>query len=73
MLFLNLMFLYLCSARFIKRLSNKTSFDGIWLISFFIYKFIADVCFKILKCERVNLNDGNYDYVSNHLNSMEHC
>ena len=49
------------SARFIKRLSNKNSFDGIWFLTFIIYKFTADSCFDILRCEKLyGVNETEY-------------
>ena len=56
------------SARFIKHLSNKNSFDGIWFLTFIIYKFVADTCFNVLRCQKVLSNgqssDLYGDYVS---------
>lgn len=59
------------SARFIKHLSNKNSFDGIWFLTFVIYKFIADTCFSILRCQKVVRNDGDVhgEFVSDACNS----
>ena len=51
------------SARFIRHLSNKNSFEGIWFLTFIIYKFIADACFGILRCQKVNNGRPN-EYVS---------
>ncbi len=45
------------SAKFVKRLSHKTSFDGIWLLSFVIYKFVADTCFRLLRCQRIKFKE----------------
>ena len=55
-----------CSARFIKHLSNKNSFDGIWLLTFIIYKFVADTSFIILRCQKVTSDNEEVgsDYVS---------
>ena len=46
--------LLLRSARFIRPLSHRSAFNGIWLISLFVYKYIADTTANILKCVKVN-------------------
>lgn len=61
-----ILFVLPSSAKFIKHLSNKNSFDGIWLLTFIIYKFTADCCFRILRCEKVDGYDGLDEYVSMH-------
>ena len=55
-----------CSARFIKPLSQRTSFDGIWLLSLFTYKYITDTCFNILRCQKVEGGDEG-EFVSSYL------
>ena len=48
------MFAVKCSARFSNRLSSRSSFDGIWLLSIITYKYTADTCFNLLRCQKVS-------------------
>ena len=43
-----------CSARFLKVLSNRSSLDGIALLTLFIYKYVADTSFTLISCTRTN-------------------
>ena len=40
------------SARFSKRLSNRSSLKGITFLSLFIYKYIADTAFIFISCNQ---------------------
>ena len=42
--------MHTCSARFIRPLSQRTAFSGIWLIFLFVYKYTADTAANILQC-----------------------
>lgn len=53
---------YVISARFIRALSHRTSFNGFWLLSIITYKYTADTCFSILQCVKVSGTDGEYAY-----------
>lgn len=45
---------YIICARFIRALSQRSSFDGIWLLSIITYKYTADTCFSVLRCVKVS-------------------
>ena len=48
------------SARFIRPLSQRASFDGIWLLGLLTYKYTADTCFSILRCQKVSGVSGEF-------------
>lgn len=52
-----------CSARFSKTLSNRSSVEGIWFLSIITYKYTADTCFTLLRCQRVSGGDAT-EFVS---------
>lgn len=56
--------MFLCSARFSKVLSNRSSFEGIWFLSIITYKFTLDTCFNLLRCQKVS-GDNTKKFVSN--------
>ncbi len=45
-----------CSARFIRSLSTRTVFDGLWFIFLYVYKFLADTTSNVVKCVKVEGN-----------------
>ena len=50
------------SARFIRPLSQRTAFSGIWLIFLFVYKYTADTTFNLLKCVQLEGNEVDQRY-----------
>ena len=52
------------SARFSKVLSNRSSFEGIWLLSIIMYKYTSDTCFNILRCQKVSGKGTTGEFVS---------
>lgn len=44
---------YLSSARFIRRLGNHSSLEGIWLLCIITIKYTADTAYLILRCQKV--------------------
>jgi len=50
---------HIYSARFIRPLSQRTAFSGIWLIFLFVYKYTADTTANILKCVKLGGNEVN--------------
>lgn len=52
-----------CSARFSSRLSSRNSFNGIWLLSIITYKYTADTCFNLLRCQKVSGNENSGEFV----------
>lgn len=52
------------SARFSKVLSNRSSFEGIWLLSIITYKYTSDTCFNILRCQKVSGEGITGEFVS---------
>lgn len=52
------------SARFSKVLSNRNSVEGIWLLSIITYKYTADTCFNLLRCQKVSSQENTNEFVS---------
>ena len=52
------------SARFSSRLSSRNSFEGIWLLSIITYKYTADTCFNLLRCQKVSGKELSGEFVS---------
>ena len=52
------------SARFSKVLSNRNSVEGIWLLSIITYKYTADTCFNLLRCQKVSSGESTNEFVS---------
>ena len=52
-----------CSAQFSKTLSNRSSVEGIWLLSIITYKYTADTCFTLLRCQRVSGGESGASFV----------
>lgn len=52
------------SARFSKVLSNRNSVEGIWLLSIITYKYTADTCFNLLRCQKVSSGENSNEFVS---------
>ena len=71
--------LFIFSARFIRFLSERASFDGIWLLCFFVYIYTLNTCFNILRCQKVTLVDQmtkvttGGEYVSGHILYLNCC
>ena len=66
--------MYICtvlySARFSKLLSNRSSVEGIWFLSIITYKYTADTCFNLLRCQRVSRGETTREFVSNGYESV---
>ena len=58
------------SARFSRVLSHRNSFEGIWLLSIITYKYTADTCFNLLRCQKVSANKISGEFVSDNLISI---
>ena len=52
------------SARFSRVLSHRNSFEGIWLLSIITYKYTADTCFNLLRCQKVSASEISGEFVS---------
>ena len=60
------MLLLFGSARFSRVLSHRNSFEGIWLLSIITYKYTADTCFNLLRCQKVSGKSIAREFVSQH-------
>ena len=69
--FMGYAWLHTCSARFSKLLSNRSSVEGIWFLSIITYKYTADTCFTLLRCQRVSGGESGARFVSHPL--MNEC
>ena len=56
-------FILTYSARFSRVLSHRNSFEGIWLLSIITYKYTADTCFNLLRCQKVSANEISGEFV----------
>ncbi len=61
------------SARFIRRLSHRSSLEGIWLLSIITIKYAADTAFLLLRCQKVTGKDVHGEFVRNIWTEFHSC